>query len=136
MAEILDCPFVIGKIIPLAHMFSSASIISMSSTVSTVTNVTSLLFACDIVAVACLFLAVKDVLADEKVIIECKQDIHGTGWSIILSSVSLSLMDKLLHLFWEANPMLTEEGHSCWLVGSENPGQLCTGRKVEGPQCS
>jgi hypothetical protein len=103
-------------------MFSLASIISMSSTVSTVTDVTNLLFTCDIVAIAHFFLAVKDVLADEKVIIGCKQDICGTDWSIISSSVLLSLMDELLCLFWEANPMLTEEGACGLASGVEDAG--------------
>ena len=103
-------------------MFSSASVISTSSTVSTVTDVTSLLFTCDVVAVAHFFLAVKVVLADEKVIVEHKQDICGTGWSIISSSVSLSLMDKLLFLFWEANPSLAEG--ACGLAsGVEDAGE-------------
>ena len=104
-------------------MFSSASVISTSSTVSTVTDVTSLLFTCDVVAVAYFFLAVKVVLADEKVIVEHKQDICGTGWSIISSSVSLSLMDKLLFLFWEANPTLAEEGACGLASGVEDAGE-------------
>jgi hypothetical protein len=89
-------------------MFSSASVISTSSTVS------------HVVAVARFFLAVKDVLADEKVIVGRKQDIHGTGWSIISSSVSLSLMDELLRLFWEAT--LTEEGACGLASGVEDAG--------------
>ena len=91
-------------------MFSSASVISTSSTVS------------HVVAVARFFLAVKEVHADEKVIVGRKQDIRGTGWSVISSSVSLSLMDELLRLFWEANPTLAEEGACGLASGVEDAG--------------
>ena len=90
---------------------------STSSTVSTVADVACLLFACDVVAVARFFFAVTNILADEQVIVGHKQNIRGTNWSTISSSVSLLLMDELLRLFWGANPTLTEEG-ACRLASS------------------
>ena len=118
------CPFVIGKTIPLARKFSSAPVMSTSSTVSSVTDVACLLFACNIVAIARFFFAVKNVLADEKVVVGHKQDICRTGWSTVSSSVLSLLTDKWLRLFWGTNPTLTEEGARGLASGVEDAGAL------------